>query len=62
MIRAYLQLWRARRAFKRAERATLRAADQDSIPGLWEALDRIRREFGEDVIDAEINYLRVREW
>lgn len=58
-FKAYIELRRARRAYKRAERACLRACKNDSIPALWNALDHVRREFAEDLIDAEVSYLRL---
>lgn len=60
-IRSYLELRRARAAYKRAEAACLAACGMgDSEPaGLWHALDDVRRAFGERLIDAEVAYLQT---
>lgn len=60
MLRAWLALQRARRAYKRAERAQTRAANQDAVYGLWEALDGVRYDAGERLVAAEVTYLLAR--
>lgn len=58
MLKLWIELQRARRAYKRAERACLRACGNDAVSGMWEALDDVRRAFGERLIDAEVSYLQ----
>lgn len=60
-LRARMELSRARRAYKRAERACMAACGMGDRepPGLWCALDEVRRAFGERLIDAEVEYLRL---
>jgi hypothetical protein len=54
-----LELRRARRAYRKAQRACLRVTGRDDVPyGMWEALDDVRRAFGERLIDAEVSYLQ----
>lgn len=54
-----LALMAARRAYRKAQTACLKVAGRDDVPyGMWEALDDVRRAFGERLIDAEVQYLQ----
>lgn len=54
-----LDLMAARRAYRKAQVACLKVAGRDDVPyGMWEALDDVRRAFGERLIDAEVQYLQ----
>lgn len=59
-IQDRLALMAARRAYKRAERACVRACGMgdNEPPGLWVALDDVRRAFGARLVDAEVAYLQ----
>lgn len=58
-IQDRLALMAARRAYKRADRATMKASGRDDVPaGMWEALDDVRRAYGFRLIDAEVAYLQ----
>lgn len=54
-----LDLHKARRAYRKADKACMRVAGRDNVPyGLFEALDDVRRAHGFRLVDAEVQYLQ----